>query len=177
MSGMGRPSYVCTTCSEHFTRRYSATRHNHNLHNGAAEIVRFIDYLAGRTSGQYTANNPFWFKHNNQLHNFGSATVADSIGNTFEPKYLPQQAPLGTSQFYTSPLHRLTMQHQSYRTGLSQETKQKIDELTRLMNKYRQFHPNHDVIIKLAIHSCINGDNTPLDQKLEQLRIIDFYQG
>ena len=25
---MGRIMYVCATCSEHFTRRYSATRHN-----------------------------------------------------------------------------------------------------------------------------------------------------
>jgi hypothetical protein len=47
--GMDRPSYVCTVCSEHFPRKYSAKRHNHNIHNGAAEIVRLIDYLAGRS--------------------------------------------------------------------------------------------------------------------------------
>ncbi len=152
ISEMGRPSYVCTTCSEHFTRRYSATRHNHILHNGAAEIVRLIDYLAGRSSGQYTPNDPSWFKRNNQLHNFGSATVADSIGNAFEPRYMPRQIPLGTSEHYTSPIHRLplTMQDQSYRTGLSLETKHKIDEFTRLMNKYSHFHTNPDRIIKLA---------------------------
>ncbi|HYA82025.1 MAG TPA: hypothetical protein VEH06_01060 [Candidatus Bathyarchaeia archaeon] len=90
---MGRPSYVCTICSEHFTRRYSGERHNNNLHNGAAEIVRLIDYLASRSSGHYTANNPFWFKRNKPLHDFGSATLADSIGNTFEPRYMPRQIP------------------------------------------------------------------------------------
>jgi chromosome segregation ATPase len=31
---MRRPAYVCATCSEHFTRRYSATRHNLTIHEG-----------------------------------------------------------------------------------------------------------------------------------------------
>ncbi|MFY9796550.1 MAG: hypothetical protein WAJ93_12765, partial [Candidatus Nitrosopolaris sp.] len=73
---MGRPSYVCATCSEHFTRKYSAKRHNQNIHNSMGEIVRLIDYLAGRSSGQYTPNNPFWFKRNNPYDNIGG-TVAD----------------------------------------------------------------------------------------------------
>jgi hypothetical protein len=176
---MGRPSHVCTTCSEHFTRRYSATRHNNNLHNGAAEIVRLIDYLAGRSSGQYLPTiHPSWYKRSNPSHNFGPATVADRMGNDFQPRFLPQQAPLGTSQYYTSPLHQLppTM-HETFGRGLSQETKRKIDELTRLMNKYPQFHTNPDGIRKLAIHNCINGDNTFVDEKLEQLHIIDLYRG
>jgi hypothetical protein len=82
MLEMGRPSYVCATCSEHFTRKYSARRHNQNLHNGAAEIVRLIDYLGGRSSGQYTPNNPFWYKHYNPYDNIGSSTVADSVGSS-----------------------------------------------------------------------------------------------
>jgi hypothetical protein len=61
---------------------------------------------------------------------------------------------------------------ESYGRRLSPETKQKIDELTRLMNKYPQFHTNPDAIIKLAIHNCITGDNTLIDQKFEQLRTI-----
>jgi len=95
---MGRPSYVCTVCSEHFTRKYSARRHNQNLHDGNADIVRLIDYLAGRSSGLYTPNNPFWFKRNNPYGNIGPATIADSIGNTFEPTYLPQQEPQRISE-------------------------------------------------------------------------------
>ncbi|MGC2684689.1 MAG: hypothetical protein WA323_22745 [Candidatus Nitrosopolaris sp.] len=173
---MGRPSYVCTICSEYFTRKYSAKRHNQNLHNGAAEIVRLIDYLAGRSSGQYTPNNPFWYKHNNPYHNFGSATVADSVGNTFQPGYIPQQGPLRVSQNFANPMH--TTDYQSFGTGLSQGTTQKIDELKRLVYKYRQYQNNDpDEIIKWAVHWSINGDNKILDDKLEQLRIIDFCTG
>jgi hypothetical protein len=176
---MGRPSYVCTTCSEHFTRRYSGERHNNNLHNGAAEIVRLIDYLAGRSLGQYMPNNPFWHKRANPYSNIGSRTVAESVGNSFQPRFMPQQAPSEISQYSASPIDRSlpTMNDGRYRTGLSAETKHKIDELTRLMNKYRQFHPNPNGIIKLAIHNCITGDNTLIDQKLDQLRTIDLYQG
>jgi hypothetical protein len=179
---MGRPSYVCATCSEHFTRKYSAKRHNQNIHNGAAEIVRLIDYLAGRSSGQYMPDNPFWYKHNNPYHNFGG-TVADSVGNTFQPRYLPQQTPQGTSQYHTSPIHRSlpTMDDQSYETGLSPETKRKIDDLTRLMDKYPQFHNNPNGIIRWAINGAVKGDNKFLDEKLKQLLTIDslakFYVG
>jgi hypothetical protein len=50
---MGRITWVCATCSEHFTRKYSASRHNNNLHSGNGQIVRFLDYIVGRASGQY----------------------------------------------------------------------------------------------------------------------------
>ncbi|MGA9149176.1 MAG: hypothetical protein WBZ36_01255 [Candidatus Nitrosopolaris sp.] len=171
---MGRPSYVCATCSEHFTRKYSATRHNHNLHNGAAEIVRLIDYLAGRSSGQYTPNNPFWYKHNNPYHNFGG-TVADSAGNNFQPAYLPQQEPPQILQNFANPLYRPPprMDDQRYDTNLSPDIIPKIGELKRLVNKYPQYRTNPDGIIRLAIYDSINGNNTLLDSKLEQLRTID----
>ncbi|MGC2570636.1 MAG: hypothetical protein WA364_03920 [Candidatus Nitrosopolaris sp.] len=120
MLEMGRPNYVCATCSEHFTRKYSATRHNHNLHNGAAEIVRLIDYLAGRFSGQYKPDNPFWYKRNNPYDNIGG-TVADTVGDAFQARYNPRQEPLGTSQYHTSRLPP-TMEDQKFRSALSRET-------------------------------------------------------
>jgi hypothetical protein len=133
-------------------------------------------YLHGRSSDPYVANNhPFY---STSLPS-GHVTVADCVGDALLPRYIPQQASVGTSQYSTSPIYHPThpMHDQSYGIGLSPETKQKIDEFTRLMNKYRQFHPNPDGIIKLAMHNCITGDNMLLDQKLEQLRLIDLYQG
>jgi hypothetical protein len=176
MLGMGRPSYVCTLCSEHFTRRYSAKRHNQNLHNGNAEIVRLIDYLAGRSSGLYTPNHPFWFKQNNPYGNFGPATIPDSIGNAFEPTYLPQQGPPRISENFANPLYRRTptTDVQSYGIGLSQETRLKIEELKKLVYKYPQHHNNKpDEIVNWAIYCSVNGDDKFLDDKLEQLRSFD----
>jgi hypothetical protein len=81
---MGRPSYVCTVCSEHFTRKYSAKKHNLNIHADRSEIVPFIEYVAGRSSGKYVASHPSWYRKQTQLEvnrsyqsNFESPTVAD----------------------------------------------------------------------------------------------------
>ncbi len=53
---MSKPSYVCVTCGEDFTRKSSARRHkaNPNIHSdGNCDTVRFIDYVIGIASGMY----------------------------------------------------------------------------------------------------------------------------
>jgi hypothetical protein len=65
------------------------------------------------------------------------------------------------------------MDDQIYGTTLSQSAIQRIQEFKVLMNKYPQYHTNPDGIIRLAIYNSINGDNTLLDNKLEQLRTIE----
>jgi hypothetical protein len=54
-------------------------------------------------SGSTTGNNPLWYTANNR--NVGSATAADSIGDTFHPTFLPQQAVVGTSQCSANPIY------------------------------------------------------------------------
>jgi hypothetical protein len=91
---MGRATYVCATCAEHFTRRYSATRHNLTIHNGRGEIVPLLEYLVGRSSGRYHASHPSWYRGSeNRVHKFGHAStaVADSVGDTFRHKGLQGQ--------------------------------------------------------------------------------------
>jgi hypothetical protein len=90
---MGRLTYVCTTCEEHFTRRYSATRHNLTIHNNRVEIVSLLEYLVGRSSGRYRADHPFWYhrRSDKRIHRYGDVTtVADSMGDTFWPGGLQQ---------------------------------------------------------------------------------------
>ena len=57
-------------------------------------------------------------------------------------------------------------------TTLSRETILKIAELKRLIHRYPQYHHNPAPAISCVIHFCNNGDNTFLDEKLEQLRSI-----
>jgi hypothetical protein len=117
--------------------------------------------------------NPPLYSKSLQL---GHVTVADSVGETFQSGYIPQQAPVGTSQYSSRPIDRPlpAMDHQSYGTGLSQDTIMKIQELKRLVYKYTQFHNNDpDQIVRLVVYYCINGDNTLLDQKLAQLHRLD----
>jgi hypothetical protein len=148
-----RHVYICPYCDQRSTRRWNLDVHIKRKHGG---------YLL-RSSDRHVANNPPLYGKSLQL---GHATVADSVGETFQPRYIPQQAP----STIRPPLHTMVDQRNG---GLSPGAIQKIQELKALMNKYPRYHTNPDGIIRLAVYNSVNGDNTLLDDKLEQLRTID----
>ena len=216
---MGRPTYVCTTCSEHFTRKYSAKRHKITIHqNNGGEIVTLVEYLVGRKIGRYQASHPFWYRRNGKrTHKFGRPTVEDYVGDTFRPGGLQRQEQGQYQKQYQCSLEEQERYHgqqekslspsippsppaaiqdqppdvlsyptdgtfQSHAmkttvdeetTTLSQETRLKIAELKRLIYRYSQYHHNPAAVINCIVYYCNNGDNTLLDEKLEQLRSID----
>jgi hypothetical protein len=204
---MRRPTYVCATCAEHFARRYSATRHNLTIHGNRGEIVTYLEYLVGRKTGRYQASNSSWYRKGRgekRIHDFGHATtvVADSMGDTFPPGGLQgqyyhhyhyhypqhqQQAPSGsislpslpppsTQNVSPYPSNQIIQHIESTKNGgtLSQETMLKIAEFKKLA--YRHYS-NPDGVIQCVTYFSINGDNTLLDEKLEQLRMLDMAMG
>jgi hypothetical protein len=121
---MGRATYVCATCAEHFTRRYGATRHNLTIHKGIGEIVPLLEYLVGRNSGRYRPSHPSLYRRGRgvkRIHNFGHATttaVADSMGDTFRYRGQQQQTPFQSIQTTTLSLPS-TSQAQPQPQGVS----------------------------------------------------------
>jgi hypothetical protein len=219
---MARPNYVCTTCSEHFTRKYSAKRHNITVHhnNGGGEIVPLVEYLVGMKSGRYQASHPFWYGRNGKrTHKFGRPTIADSTGDApglqrgqqgqhqFHQQSLEQQEryhgqhqeqslspsippspaaiqdqppdvlPYPTDPTFQSESVNTTEDEEKTTTTLSHETILKIEELKILIYRYSQYHHNPGAVINCIIYYCNNGDNTFLDEKLEQLRMLDSALG
>jgi hypothetical protein len=92
---MSRANYVCTACSQHFTRKYSAKRHNFNIHSGRSEIVPYIEYMVGRSSGRYLASHPSWYRKQkgsqwNSSYPSENRVIADS---SFRPETLLQPYP------------------------------------------------------------------------------------
>jgi hypothetical protein len=142
---MGRITYVCTTCSEHFTRKYSATRHNLTLHDGRGEIVRLLEYLEGSLSGRYMPSHPSWYRCNqkwqtptadNSNNKSGLAIFADSVGETFRPGNGLQQARQGNtyknSYYSSSPILQATHKSVDPPYGAqSQETSLKLKNSKR----------------------------------------------
>ena len=179
---MGRLTHVCATCSEHFTRKYSATRHNFTLHDGRGEIVRLPEYMTGILSGRYNPSHPSWYRRSQKrespaAHNYNNEFgLADSGRNMFRPGDVLQQTPQSNtyknSNYSTSSILQATHEtvDQSYRTH-SQETNPKIKELKRLLNKHH--FPHGDTILGWAVLSA-KGDENYLDEKLAQLRKIDI---
>jgi len=100
-------TYVCATCSQGFTRKSSAKRHNGKIHFGMGVIVPFFDYIVGRVEGKYVASNPLLFRKNNgnnigilrsnvvsSIHLPSQISVGDSIGGRDGNQMLPNQQPL-----------------------------------------------------------------------------------
>jgi hypothetical protein len=153
--------YICQYCDQRSTRWWNLKIHMKRKHG---------EYSLGRSSGQYTPNNP------TLCNQSGHATIPDNTGDILQARYIPQQAPLGISQYSAGPTYRPlpTTDEQRYGSGLSPETILKIEQLKRLVYKCSQYHNNDpDEIVRLVVYNCINGDNTLLNDKLEQLRTID----
>jgi hypothetical protein len=54
---MKLPPYVCVNCTQTFTRRSSACRHNLILHFNQGIIVRTLEYIIGRSCGRFLPPN------------------------------------------------------------------------------------------------------------------------
>jgi hypothetical protein len=156
---MGRPTYVCATCEEHFTRKYSGKRHNFNIHAGRSEIVPFIEYMVGRSSGRYLASHPSWYRKQRQLqanHSYPSENrvIADS---SFRPETLPQSYPdAALPNTQTTTVQQV----------------QKLEELRLLLAKKCSSQHNAYAILELAKFNLIQGDEGFLNERLEQFRML-----
>ncbi|MGC1929529.1 MAG: hypothetical protein WA667_11180 [Candidatus Nitrosopolaris sp.] len=155
---MGRPTYVCATCSEHFTRKYSGKRHNFSIHSGRSEIVPYIEYMAGRSSGRYLASHPSWYRKQkgsqwNSSYPSENRVIADTT-SSFRPETLfqPYTAALPNSQ-------TTMVQH-------------KLEELRVLLGKFSSPQDAHK-ILEWANITLRQGDESFLNNKLEQLRMLD----
>jgi hypothetical protein len=74
-----RANYVCTVCSQTFTRKYRGKIHSINLHLGVAPIVRLIDYIIGRIEGHYQPSNPLLYRRRNKIMNRKNANTVNEV--------------------------------------------------------------------------------------------------
>ncbi|MDQ3837673.1 MAG: hypothetical protein M3297_00215 [Thermoproteota archaeon] len=74
-----RANYVCTLCSQTFTRKHSGKRHNIDLHLGIAPIVRFMDYVIGRVEGRYQPSDPLLYRRRNKIINLNKAETVKEV--------------------------------------------------------------------------------------------------
>jgi hypothetical protein len=74
-----RANYVCTLCSQTFTRKPSAERHRINFHLGAAPFVRFMDYIIGRIEGRYQPSDPLLYRRKNKIMKHNDTRMANEV--------------------------------------------------------------------------------------------------
>src|SRR5919197_4854383 len=67
---MGKPNWACANCGMYSSRKSSVKRHIQNIHGGNANLVSFVDYLAGRRLGVYLpVFPPTYQKKSNDTNN------------------------------------------------------------------------------------------------------------
>jgi len=155
---MSRPNYVCTICSEHFTRKYSAYRHNSNIHNGRSEVVPYIEYMVCRSSGRYLASHHSW--------------LAKHIGFQSDHSYLSDNRVIADTarSFRSEPLFK---SHPAASPNSQTTTvRQKLEELKILATKF-SFPQDASKILEWANIRLREGDEGFLNDKLEQFRMLD----
>jgi hypothetical protein len=133
-----------------------------NIHDNRSEIVPYIEYTVGRSSGRYLASHPSWHRKQRQVQanrSYPSAirVIADTA-SSFRPETLlqpyPFRAALPNSQ--TPTVDQL----------------QKLEELKLLLSKFSSPQDAY-VILELAKYNLRQGDEQFLNERLEQLRMLD----
>src|SRR5207244_12543015 len=97
-------------------------RHNFNIHSGRSEVVPYIEYMAGRSSGRYLASHPSWYRKQkgfqwDRSYPSENRVIADAT-SSFRPETLLQPYPTALPNSQTATVQ------------------QKLEELRLLLGKF-----------------------------------------
>ena len=162
---MAKPNYVCTVCSQTFTRRWRGKVHNDNLHGGTAEVVRLIDYMIGRNNGEYFPSDPSIYRRKRKSgdpkeHRW--AMMDKLVGQESQIHQSgPRPAPARNQQNYvTDSGHDIDFIQQNNEITI------KWAEIKRSLSKYLSTTGVHDALSYVSMNCMTLGDYRPLDKAL-----------
>lgn len=191
---MGNPNYVCTACSQTFTRKWRGKIHNRDMHEGRSQTVRMIDYIVGRTSGKYLPSDPALFRRKkgskNGLGNptkdkrsaSGVASANLSRSNEYavnEDKGAFNKNDVGCEQFSYfmdtgSPSSIFPQQSKDSRSSSffeeTQEATIKMAEFKQLVSKYKSPQVVHNLLSQVGQLCLLMGNNKAWDIALDSFR-------
>jgi hypothetical protein len=134
---MADKNYVCTVCSQTFTRMWRGRVHNDSLHDGQSEIVRLIDYMVGRLNGLYSPSSPSDYRKKNR----------SLLSNRSHGSANPSSA---------SDLLRRT-----------EDITIKTAELKKILDGYFPPNEVQRILIATSYHCYRKGNNRPLDDAIK----------
>ena len=177
---MRRITWVCATCPEHFTRKYSANRHNNNLHSGNGLIVTLLDYIVGRASQQYLPSDPRTSKnHSALIHDYTprwpSKPVSQGIANNNRPYPAANSNSNNNNMyeksepFYYNPTPTTIDNADDKPANKVQDRTRKYDELRTLVTNNCTVEAAEKI---LAVARCYlsQGDDRSMDEILATFR-------
>jgi len=181
---MGRIKWVCATCAEHFTRKYSASRHNNNLHFGNGLIVTLLDYIVGRASHQYLPNDSRAGKnHRPFIHDYTPRWPSKPVSQAGASNNRPYPTNSNNSSnnnnmyensdpFYYYPTPNAITNADDKPVDKVQDRKRKYDEIRTLVAKY--YIPEAvEKILLVVIGYMYVGDDRLLNEQLAFFRKLE----
>jgi hypothetical protein len=139
---VGSKIVVCALCSQDFTRRYSANRHNQNLHHGQGKIVRMIDYVIGRIAGEYKSANPLAYRSRYSQQAYSSA-LSDAKAFRFPSTFIAHDSSQGNTSSAFSRTNEYVPNQQSSINDVRPppiiptiETRSKVEEIQKLIQTH-----------------------------------------
>lgn len=194
---MPNPNFVCTICSQTFTRKWRGMVHRDNIHAGAGDIVRLIDYMIGRTNGQYLPGDPSLYRRRRRMENisgdlhdnnpFRSQTSSGEMGNsygrennnakwTFNKKNIDQwrytQSSGASSASARNQQQFSITDNRPFSDSIQppNEAIIKMAELKRTLSKYLPPEKVQDILSCVCNCCGIMGNYSTLDSTLEEAR-------
>ena len=195
---MPNPNYVCTICSQTFTRKWRGMVHRDNIHAGAADIVRLIDYMVGRTNGQYLPGDPSLYRKRRGMGNisgdlhdnnpFGSQTSSGEIGNSsgqvnrkalltfnkknIDPGHYSQLSGPRSASDRNPQQNKNVSDNRPFSDSIQQPNDViiRMAELKRLLSKYLPTEKVQDILSSVCEYCRIMGNYTTLDSTLDEAR-------
>ena len=167
-----RKTCICTLCAQGFTRKSSGRRHNTNLHDGRAKIVRPFDYLNGMLNGSFPSPaDPVDFRRERMREKSMGQESTHRFVNQFGLP--PNHAYRGTRGTYWNPLLPEFQTNLSYYSDKCSRsfsgTNLKLQELKNLLG--RRYTPlDAGQIFKTTAMSIMGGSEEILDEWLDYLR-------
>ena len=137
------PNYVCSICSQTFTRRWRGSVHNNKFHGGLSNVVRLLDYVVGRASGQFLPGDPSLFRRKNKWEKLAKEGKESSKNS---------------GSIHPDSIRDL------------EDAILKLAEIKKLTSKY--FPPNEvqEILSTVQMQCQLKGNNRPLDQAVEEFR-------
>jgi hypothetical protein len=164
---MANPNYVCTICSQTFTRKWRGTVHNNNIHAGIARVVRLIDYMIGRFSGENVSSDPSLYNRRKR--------AGDPIDykRSLLDKKMEQAGYFHLSSLITASAINQQQNHGSDSKPVQDSLQQNIEriikaaELKKLFSKY--LPPGEALEMLSFVYNCcvVRGNDRLLDHALD----------
>jgi hypothetical protein len=172
---MSFKNYVCVTCAQDFTRKYSAYRHNRVLHQERGKIVRTLEYVIGRVTGEYSSVDPILFRRKNRQGtassshgNFPFIAIAHSSPDSQSNESIGQEESKSSKQSQDKSAT-------TYSADQSKDSSSSKLEVIKSLCKRSFSHPLHETLIRSIELDVIKSKNkeSRLDEYLQPLLVYE----